>query len=611
VILPIDKLPEKIYNYYRLKNRVNKSNSQSNHRGVYTVTYRPVAESAKILREALKKEFPEIKFSVRSKSYSMGSSIDITYTDGPIAKDVEKITSEFEDVRYDDMTGEILSGGNRFVHVSRDVSEENEKAIFNQIQKEYVNFDGWTLEDYHKGRMDWDVARIFRNKLDETPFYATSIKVTKKEEKPVETKQETAKIDDNSNQSVTVTVKHDRDWTWLTFSNKPSEETREVLKSNGARFSGKRIAWYFTKHVEQSELDSMLSSVKTETNNVTENNVEEKTEKDTIEKVAKNNNIEKADKLLKIADNMQKTIDDKLNPACGNQNYTARRARMAGSMMEDGYKLEKIQRVLYGLSDMWRSETISPLLENVTSKTTVETVFTYPNFMNCKRDSWMYELRTKLEKLGINYSNYDEIKSLLVSLSKGGVNREEEKRKRELENKAKSLIGQIPGFFPTPSNVAAEIVEKANIEPGNKVLEPSAGSGNLAEAIKNNCPAAEVDTIEYNYALCELLEVKGFKVIANDFMTYSNGKRFDRIVMNPPFENGQDMEHVKHAYELLGENGRLVSIMSTGAFFRNDRKAVEFREWFDNVNGYQEELPAGSFKDSLTGVSSCYVIIEK
>jgi hypothetical protein len=61
----------------------------------------------------------------------------------------------------------------------------------------------------------------------------------------------------------------------------------------------------------------------------------------------------------------------------------------------------------------------------------------------------------------------------------------------------------------------------------------------------------------------------------------------------------------------LGENGRLVSIMSVGPFFRNDRKAVEFREWFDSVGGYQEELPAGSFKDSLTGVNSCYVVIDR
>jgi phospholipid N-methyltransferase len=575
-----------------------------------TKMHTSVAESAKILREALKKEFPEIKFSVRSSNFSMGSSIDISYNDGPIEKDVEKITSEFENISYDSYTGEILSGGNRYIHVRRDVSEENEKAIFNQLQKEYVNFDGWTLEDYHKGRMDWDVARIFRNRLDETPFYATSKKETKKEEKPVETKQETVKAE-NTNNNDSYEVIYQGTWTWLKFPGKPSENMLTALHAtNEAKFSKKRLQWFFTRKVEQSELDSIFSSVKAEFSNVTENNLE-KTEKVTIEKVAKNNNVEKADKLLKIADNMQKTIDNKLNPACGNQNYTARRARMAGSMMEDGYKLEKIQRVLYGLSDMWRNGTISPLLENVTSKSTIETVFTYPNFLNCKRDSWMYELRTKLEKMGITYHNYDEIKSLLVGLSEGGVNREEEKRKRELENKAKSLIGQIPGYFPTPHSLAIEIVEKADIRENHKVLEPSAGSGNLAEAIKDNCPAAEVDTIEYNHALCELLEVKGFKVIANDFMTYSNGKRFDRIVMNPPFEAGQDMEHVKHAYELLGENGRLVSIMSTGAFFRNDRKAVEFREWFGNVGGYQEDLPAGSFKDSLTGVNSCYVVIDR
>ena len=50
------------------------------------VNYRiPTTECAKLIRLALKDEFPGIKFSVKSRKYSMGSSIDIAWTDGPVA----------------------------------------------------------------------------------------------------------------------------------------------------------------------------------------------------------------------------------------------------------------------------------------------------------------------------------------------------------------------------------------------------------------------------------------------------------------------------------------------------------------------------------------------
>jgi hypothetical protein len=46
------------------------------------------------------------------------------------------------------------------------------------------------------------------------------------------------------------TVTYERDWTWVKFSAKPTESVLSALKNAGARFSGKRVAWYFTSHVE-------------------------------------------------------------------------------------------------------------------------------------------------------------------------------------------------------------------------------------------------------------------------------------------------------------------------------------------------------------------------
>lgn len=81
--------------------------------------------------------------------------------------------------------------------------------------------------------------------------------------------------------------------------------------------------------------------------------------------------------------------------------------------------------------------------------------------------------------------------------------------------------------------------------------------------------------------------------------------------MNPPFEEGQDILHVRHAYECLAEDGAMVAIMSEGSFFRQDKRAADFRAWLDLVGGSNEELPADAFKESGTSVRTRLVVIRK
>ncbi len=65
--------------------------------------YLTVTETAKLVRQTLAKHFPNTKFSVRSKSYSGGASIDIFWTDGERAKTVEAIVKGFEGRSFDGM----------------------------------------------------------------------------------------------------------------------------------------------------------------------------------------------------------------------------------------------------------------------------------------------------------------------------------------------------------------------------------------------------------------------------------------------------------------------------------------------------------------------------
>lgn len=61
------------------------------------------ADTAKLLRARLKREWPAVKFSVRSKTYSGGASIDVNWTDGPTDQQVDAITSTYSGARFDGM----------------------------------------------------------------------------------------------------------------------------------------------------------------------------------------------------------------------------------------------------------------------------------------------------------------------------------------------------------------------------------------------------------------------------------------------------------------------------------------------------------------------------
>jgi hypothetical protein len=65
--------------------------------------YLSCAETAKIVRKALKENFPGQTFSVRSDTYSMGASIDVRWTDGPTTEEVDKVVGMYEGAGFDGM----------------------------------------------------------------------------------------------------------------------------------------------------------------------------------------------------------------------------------------------------------------------------------------------------------------------------------------------------------------------------------------------------------------------------------------------------------------------------------------------------------------------------
>lgn len=187
------------------------------------------------------------------------------------------------------------------------------------------------------------------------------------------------------------------------------------------------------------------------------------------------------------------------------------------------------------------------------------------------------------------------------------------KTESPLARAERELVGQKPGidFFPTPKDLAARLIEEADIEPGMRVLEPSAGKGDLADAARE--AGAQVDTVEMSDTLRTILEAKGHSIVGRDFMDFAPTEAYDRVVMNPPFSNNMDAAHVQRAYDMLKPGGRLVAITGEGIHFRTDRAASAFRQWMEDHGAQAEKLPEGSFKSAFrpTGVATRLLVVDK
>lgn len=165
-------------------------------------------------------------------------------------------------------------------------------------------------------------------------------------------------------------------------------------------------------------------------------------------------------------------------------------------------------------------------------------------------------------------------------------------------------------FYETPSVLAERMCRIADVRNGMMVLEPSAGRGAIAR--EAHCFGAIVHCVEKRAELAEQLLQKGFSTVKADFLEVVSGFRsirYGAVLMNPPFCRSQDMAHVRHAYGFLSAGGTLVAVMSPGFTFRADRKAVEFRKWFEDLGGEVETLPAGTFRESGTMANAVLVTV--
>jgi hypothetical protein len=131
--------------------------------------------AAKNIRAELKRAFPAVAFSIRSRRFSMGNAIDVRWTDGPTSEQVDAIIGKYSAGTFDGMTDcynyersawTQAFGDAKFVHAHRDHSPRAIAAAIRTVFARYeANLRGIelaTVEAFQRGEL-WNVRVPFLN----------------------------------------------------------------------------------------------------------------------------------------------------------------------------------------------------------------------------------------------------------------------------------------------------------------------------------------------------------------------------------------------------------------------------------------------------------------
>jgi predicted RNA methylase len=176
-------------------------------------------------------------------------------------------------------------------------------------------------------------------------------------------------------------------------------------------------------------------------------------------------------------------------------------------------------------------------------------------------------------------------------------------------------IKQAFQAFYTPSGLADRLVRYAEIFTSDNlsILEPSAGGGAIIDALQRNRTGHAITGIEIDPVSFSALSKKygddetvTVSLINADFLQFQPYPAFDRVIMNPPFTKGADMAHCLHARKFLKPGGFITAITSRSWYVGTRKAQLDFQHKVTIL----EEVDAGEFKESGTGVATLMIRIE-
>lgn len=168
-------------------------------------------------------------------------------------------------------------------------------------------------------------------------------------------------------------------------------------------------------------------------------------------------------------------------------------------------------------------------------------------------------------------------------------------------------------YFATPEPVGFKMAEWANIQQGDKVLEPSAGHGAIARFFPDR---TDVTMVEPSYELSQRAALaNGTARIVNErFEDLHISNKYDAVVMNPPYGSGGKtaIEHVGKAAKHLRDGGRIVALIPRGGI--TDKRLEAFLGSEDAADLHlvaKIDMPASTFERAGTAVNTQVMVLEK
>ena len=172
-------------------------------------------------------------------------------------------------------------------------------------------------------------------------------------------------------------------------------------------------------------------------------------------------------------------------------------------------------------------------------------------------------------------------------------------------------------FYPTPESLIEKMLDGVNLNRVKSVLEPSAGKGDIVDALvkgrKEWLIEAElyheysikqefIDTIEIDPDLQSVLKGKGYRVIYDNFLLFHTYKHYDLIIMNPPFSNGE--KHLLKALDIQKRGGAIICVLAASILknpYTKERKLLldKLESYNANITFHKGEFLAAERKTEV------------
>lgn len=165
-------------------------------------------------------------------------------------------------------------------------------------------------------------------------------------------------------------------------------------------------------------------------------------------------------------------------------------------------------------------------------------------------------------------------------------------------------------YFWTPRPVAEIMLSHVSWQTEMRILEPSAGRGELLGHLLDIMPhwvkpkivTIEIEPLYYDELIqrypADMWEVGHINGDFLDIEVEAIGK-FDLIIANPPFTQGQDIKHIRHMVNFVENYGQIITLSSPSWMHHSGKKYQDFKKWINNeMSPYVNTLDRDMFNDT-------------